>query len=105
MAIKAIPDVRRFCQEVGVVRILNRNAGDRDLFQHCIRYYGTPPRHHHRFDVQSRTAYLAAMMNPRLCAGFMIPGEIKCTARVLSPPCCLIMELAPYIPALCPDSS
>lgn len=66
VAIKAIPDVRRFCQEVGVVRILNRNAGDRDLFQHCIRYYG-----------------------------FMIPGEIKCTARVLSPPCCLIMELAP----------
>jgi hypothetical protein len=45
------------------------------------------------------------MMNPRLFAGFMIPGEIKCTARVLSPPCCLIMELAPYIPALCPDSS
>ena len=44
VAIKAIPDVRRFCQEVGVVRILNRNAGDRDLFQHCIRYYGTPLR-------------------------------------------------------------
>ncbi len=41
------------------------------------------------------------MMNPRLCAGFMIPGEIKCTARVLSPPCCLIMELAPCVYALC----